>query len=348
MKVVDLKSDTVTRPSLGMRQAIMQAEVGDDVFGEDPTVNRLQEMTADLFGKEAALFVPSGTMANQIAIKAHTRPVDEVICHSDAHCFNYEGGGAGFLSGVQLHPLPGPGGLITAEQITHAIRPFDHHYPQTSLVCLENTHNRAGGSLFPMEEMERIYALCQEHHLAVHLDGARIMNAHIASGVPLKDYGRCVDSISICLSKGLGAPVGSLVVGSEEFIDRAHRYRKVFGGGMRQVGILAAAGIYALENNVQRLEDDHRRAQRLANALNDLEPFSVDMEMTQTNIVIANVKKPLDALQVAEQLKNENILAIPFSQTRIRFVTHLDIDDRDVDDAIDVLNRLYQNLNKQP
>ncbi len=345
MNGVDFKSDTVTRPSPGMRQAIMQAEVGDDVFGEDPTVNRLQEMTAELFGKEAALFVPSGTMANQIAIKAHTRPGDEVICHSDAHCLHYEGGGAAFLSGVQLHPVPGPAGLITAEQVQHAIRPFDHHYPQTSLVCLENTHNRAGGALFPVEEMERIYTLCQEHHLAVHLDGARIMNAHIASGVPLKEYGRCVDSIAICLSKGLGAPVGSLVVGSAEFIDRAHRYRKVFGGGMRQVGILAAAGIYALENNVQRLEDDHRRAQRLANALNDLEPFHVDMDITQTNIVIASVNEPLDAVQVTEQLKDKNVFAIPFSKTRIRFVTHLDVDDRHVDYAIDVLNGLYQNQN---
>jgi threonine aldolase len=346
MKILDFKSDTVTRPGPGMRQAIMQADVGDDVFDEDPTVNRLQEMTAELFGKEAALFVPSGTMGNQIAIKAHTKPGDEVICHIDAHCFNYEGGGGALLSGVQMHPLPGPAGLFTAEQVASAIRPFDHHYPRTSLVCLENTHNRAGGSLFPVEEMERIYELCQEHHLAVHLDGARIMNAHIASGVSLKEYGRCVDSVSICLSKGLGAPVGSLVVGSTEFIDRAHRYRKVFGGGMRQAGILAAAGIYAFENNVERLEDDHRRAKRLATALNALDPFYVDMEITQTNIVIAEVNKPLDAVQVTEQLKKKNILAIPFSKSRVRFVTHLDLDDQDVDSAIDVLNQLYHDQNR--
>ncbi len=342
-KLIDLRSDTVTKPTAAMREVMANAEVGDDVFGEDPSVNALQKKVAQLLGMEAALFVPSGTMGNQLAIKCHTQPGDEVICEQDCHSFNYEGGGPAFLSGVQMRPLPGVRGVITAEQIEAAIRPADHHFPRTQLVVLENTHNRAGGAIFPLEEIRKIRALTLKHQIKLHLDGARLWNAHIATGIPLHEYGRHFDSISVCLSKGLGAPVGSVLAGSAEFIDRAHRYRKIWGGGMRQAGILAAAGLYAIENHLQRLKDDHARAQRLAKSLSQYPWVKVDLQAIQTNIVIADVQEMgLKAPDVVVLLKQKGLLCIAFSPTKMRMVTHLDIDDNDIDRAEQMIHCILQ------
>lgn len=335
MRVVDLRSDTLTKPSPGMRKAMAEAEVGDDVFGEDPTVNLLQQRVAELLGKEAGLFVASGTMGNQIAINCHTRPGDEVICESNCHTFNYECGGAAFLAGVQLHPILGDYGVITADQIQNAIRPSDHHFAQTRLIVLENTHNRAGGAIFPLEEIQKISEVVKEHNLKMHLDGARLWNASVASGISLREYAQYFDSVSVCFSKGLGAPVGSVLVGSDEFINQAHRYRKIYGGGMRQVGILAAAGLYALDHNINRLAEDHRHARRIGEILQEFESVKVNLKAMQTNIIIADLS---DAIEVAKNLSDRGVLAIPFLKTRIRFVTHLDVNDDDIEYAVAVIN----------
>ncbi len=330
-KCVDLRSDTVTKPTKAMRQAMAEASVGDDVFGEDPTVNELQNRVAEMCGKEAALFVPSGTMGNQVALKTHTQPGDEIICEYGAHIFNYEGGAPGLISGAQLYPVPGNRGVITAEQIERVIRKPNAHFPNTRVIEIENTHNRAGGAIFPLEEIKKIVNVAQEHNLKMHLDGARLWNAHVATGVAFSDYCTGFDSVSLCFSKGLGAPVGSIVVGSHSFIQRAHRFRKIFGGGMRQVGILAAAALYALDHHIDRLREDHQRAALLARCLVEC-GAEVDMEATQTNIVIADFKGlNLSAPQVAKEFEKQGLLCIAFSDTRIRFVTHLDITDDDID-----------------
>ncbi|MBN1543679.1 low-specificity L-threonine aldolase [candidate division KSB1 bacterium] len=343
MDWIDLRSDTVTLPTAEMRKAIFTAEVGDDVFGEDPTINALQDTVARMFGMERALFVPSGTMGNQLAIKSHTDPGDEVICEQDSHCFNYEGGGPALLSGVQMRPLPGRCGAITVEQIKSSLRPTDAHFPRSRLIVLENTHNRAGGAVFPVEEMERIAVFARDRKLAVHLDGARLFNAHIASGVPLARYGACVDSLSICLSKGLGAPVGSVLVGSAAFIERAHRFRKIWGGGMRQSGILAAAGLYALSNHVERLQEDHRRARSLAQAFAAVKGVSVDLESTQTNIVLVDFSASRwSGAAATEQLKQDGILAIAFSPTRVRLVTHLNLTEENITRTLEVIRWRFQ------
>ncbi|HNT65969.1 MAG TPA: low-specificity L-threonine aldolase [bacterium] len=343
MQWVDLRSDTVTQPTAAMREAIFTAKVGDDVYGEDPTVNALQQTVADLFGKEMALFVPSGTMSNQIAIKSHTEPGDEVICEQDCHCFNYEGGGPALLSGVQMRPLPGRRGMIAVEQIENALRMPNDHFPHSRLITLENTHNRAGGTIFPIDEMELIALFARQHKLAVHLDGARIFNAHISSGVPLRRYGDCVDSISICLSKGLGAPVGSVLVGSSQFIQRAHRFRKIFGGGMRQAGILAAAGLYALQNHVERLREDHQRARLLAETFAAVEGAAVDLESVQTNIVIVDFSAGRwTAPQAVTILQEEGVLASAFSTTRLRLVTHLNLTDLQIDKTVETIKRRFK------
>ncbi len=335
MECVDLRSDTVTKPTPQMREAMARAEVGDDVFGEDPTVNRLQEEVAALLGKEAALFVPSGTMSNQIAIKCHTQPGDEVLLEKDSHSFHYEGGGPGMLSGVQLHPLPGVRGVISGAQVAAAVRPSDHHYPRTRLVCIENTHNRAGGTIFPLEAMHEIRQVADRFGLRMHLDGARLWNASAATGISEREYAAPFDSVSVCLSKGLGAPVGSLLVGSREFIEHAHRYRKIFGGGMRQVGILAAAGLYAVRHHRERLVEDHRRARRLAEALSELPGLSVDLESVQTNMVFVDVGQTgKEAAQVVAALRTQGVLCLALGQTVIRLVTHLDVDDTGVERAI--------------
>lgn len=334
-KWIDLRSDTVTRPTPAMRKAMSEAEVGDDVFGEDPTVNALQERVAKMLGKEAALFVPSGTMANQLAIKSHTQPGDEVIIETTSHPYNFEGGGGAVLSGVQFHCLRGVRGILDASQVEEAIRPDDHHFPVTRLICLENTHNRGGGAIYPIDKMAEIYRLAKSKDLLVHLDGARLWNASVATGVTLHEYGQWADSVSVCLSKGLGAPIGSLVAGSRIFIDRVHRFRKMFGGGMRQVGIIAAAGLYALEHHIERLKEDHQNARRLAVGLKELKGVSLDPKHVETNIVIFDVTEVgKTGLQIAEAMKQYEVLIHAFGKTQIRLVTHLDITKEDIEVAL--------------
>lgn len=342
MRTVDLRSDTLTQPTDEMRRVIAGAEVGDDVFGEDPTINTLQDRVAKMLGKEAGLFVPSGTMGNQIAINVHTQPGDEVICEINSHIFNYEGGAPALLSGVQLHPLQGEAGHFTVEQVKAALRPPDHHFPHTRLVVVENTHNRAGGAIFPLEHIKSISTFAWENGLKMHCDGARLWNAHVATGIALAEYGSYFDTISLCLSKGLGAPVGSVLVGSAEDMDRAHRYRKLYGGGMRQAGILAAAGLYALEHNLRRLELDHERAKKLAECLSTFAGVSVDLDATQTNIVIAQFDPEYYTAESANvALQEMGIKAIPFAHDKIRFVTHLNLGDADIEWTIEAFHRIF-------
>lgn len=332
---IDLRSDTVTRPTPAMRKAMVEAEVGDDVFGEDPTVNCLQERVAQILGKEASLFVPSGTMANQLAIKSHTQPGDEVIIETTSHPYNFEGGGGAALSGIQFHCLKGIRGILDASQILEAIRPEDHHFPVTRLICLENTHNRGGGAIYPIEKMREIYQVAKLKGLFVHLDGARLWNASVATGISPQEYSQWADSVSVCLSKGLGAPIGSLVAGSKSFIDRVHRFRKMFGGGMRQVGIIAAAGLYALDHHLERLKQDHQNAKRLAVGLKEIKGVSLDPKHVETNIVIFDVVETgKTAQQIAEAMKHHNVLIHAFGKTQIRLVTHLDVTEEDVETAL--------------
>jgi threonine aldolase len=344
MNMVDLRSDTLTQPSAEMREAICNTQVGDDVFGEDPTINRLQEMMADISGKEAALYVASGTMGNQICIKAHTQPGNEIIVERHSHLFNYECGSPALLSHVQVLPIEGLRGSISVEQIKEVIRPENVHHPQTTLICIENTHNRSGGSIFPYHEIEKISSFSKENQIKVHLDGARLWNASVATGIPIKTYCDLVDSISLCFSKGLGAPVGSIIVGSQEFIEQARYYRKAFGGGMRQAGILAAAAIYAINNNIERLEEDHRRARVLADFITTLPGVEIDKESLQTNIVIFNVKNSgLSGQQVVDHLHKKGIKMLTFAGTKMRAVTHMQISDQDIQSAISALNAVLNS-----
>jgi threonine aldolase len=341
MKIIDLRSDTVTKPSKEMREFMMTAEVGDDVYGEDPTVNKLQEKVAELLGKEAALYVPSGTMGNQLCIKAHTQPWDELICDKDAHIYNYESGSIAGLSHVQVIPLYGKNGVFTAEQVEEAIRPDAYYLPKTRLVCVENTHNRGGGSIFSIEEIKKIKKVVDRYNLKFHLDGARLWNASIATGISLKEYAQYFDSVSVCLSKGLGAPVGSVIAGSKEFIKIAHRYRKAWGGGMRQAGILAAAGLYAIEHNFQRLADDHRRAKHFAQEISKISRIKIDLETVQTNIILFEVDG-LTAAEVCQIVKDQSktgksLLLSVGKKYLVRAVTHLDVNDDDVEEAIKIL-----------
>lgn len=334
---IDLRSDTVTRPTPGMLEAMYKAPVGDDVFGEDPSVNRLEAMAAELLGMEAALFCPSGTMSNQIAIKAHTQPGDEVICDKTAHVYQYEGGGIAFNSGAQVKLLDGSRGRITAEQVATAINPDDVHKARTSLVCIENTSNRGGGSCYRLEDIQRIREVCDRHGLQLHLDGARLFNALVAIGEKARDYGSVFHSISVCLNKGLGCPAGSLLAGTKTFIQRARRIRKVFGGGMRQAGYLAACGIYALENHIDRLATDHAHAQQIAAALQQ-QPFTASILPVETNIVIIEIKPPYQPAQIVEKLKSHEIHCIAISPTQIRMVLHLDITPEMVRKVLEVVN----------
>jgi threonine aldolase len=337
---IDLRSDTVTKPTPAMRKAMAEAEVGDDVFGEDPTVNVLQVKVANLLGKEAALFVPSGTMANQLSIKSHTQPGDEVIIETSSHPYNFEGGAGAALSGVQFQCLKGGRGILDVAQIEEAIRPEDHHFAVTRLVCLENTHNRGGGSIYPLEKMAEIYRLAKSKGLLVHLDGARLWNASVATGIKPHEYAQWADSVSVCLSKGLGAPIGSLIAGSQLFIDRVHRFRKMFGGGMRQVGIIAAAGIYALDHHLERLKEDHQNAKRLAVGLKEFKGVSVDPKHVETNIVIFDVMDTgMTGAQVAEPMRREGVLIHAFGKTQIRLVTHLDVSSEDIERTLKVFEK---------
>jgi threonine aldolase len=326
-----------------MREVIAAAEVGDDVFGDDPTVIKLQETVAGLLGKEAALYVPSGTMANQVSIKAHTQPGDEVIADVNAHIFNYESGAPAFLSGVTLHLLRGDHGIISAEQVEAAIRPGDHHFAPTRLVAVENTHNRAGGIVFPVEEMKRIRDVVSRNGLKIHLDGARLWNASAATGLDLRAWADLADSVSVCLSKGMGCPVGSLIAGSGEFIDRCHRFRKVFGGGMRQVGILAAAGLYAIENNRERLAEDHRNARILAENLAGLPGVILDLDWVQTNIIILELDEdaPFDGPGLMNALKEAAIWTTAGGPSKVRLVTHLGISREDIEEACARIRRVW-------
>ncbi|MGQ9857714.1 MAG: low-specificity L-threonine aldolase [Thermodesulfobacteriota bacterium] len=340
--IVDLRSDTVTKPSPGMRKAMAEAEVGDDVFEEDPTVNLLQEKVAALLGKEAALFVPSGTMANQISIRTHTFPGDEVIIEADSHPVLSEVAAAAALSGVQFRTLHGQRGVIKAHQVAEAVRLPDIHRPVSRLICLENTHNFAGGTIYPLDEILKIREVADGHGMAMHLDGARLLNACVATGIPPQQYARAFDSVSLCLSKGLGAPVGSVIAGSGDFIRRARKNRKMFGGGMRQAGILAAAGLYALENNVDRLAEDHANAKILAEALAELPGIRLDPREVDTNIVIMDISASgMDPFQAQARLKETGVLVLPFGRGRMRAVTHLDVDRKAIQRAIEGFRKVF-------
>lgn len=317
-----------------MLQAMLTAKVGDDVFGEDPSINELEKMLADLFGMDSGLFCPSGTMTNQIAIKCHTQPGDEVICDENAHVYQYEGGGIAFNSGASVKLLYGDRGRMNAGQVKVAINADDNHKAHTSLVCIENTSNRGGGSCYDFNEIKKIRQVCDENGLALHLDGARLWNAMVAKNETPKQYGETFDSISICLSKGLGCPAGSVLLGKKEFIKKARRIRKVFGGGMRQGGFLAAAGIYALKNNIERLKQDHDHAKRIGNAVAG-NSMTKSVFPVETNIIIFDTVTP--AAAIVEKLKNKNILCYATAPDRIRFVVHLDITEEMVDKTIEVI-----------
>ena len=321
-----------------------EAEVGDDVFGEDPTVNRLQEVVADVLGKEAALFVPSGTMGNQLGLKVHTQPGDEVIVERTCHIFNYESGAPGLLSGVQLHVLEGQRGILHPEHVHRAVRPGYYWEARSRLLCLENTLNKAGGIIYPLDTVQALAEAARTHDLRLHLDGARLWNATAATGIPEHEYAAPFDTVNVCLSKGLGAPVGSLIAGSRVLIDQAHRYRKLFGGGMRQAGILAAAGLYALEHNRPHLAGDHENARRLAEGIAELPAFSVDLSTVETNIVMFAVVDG-EAAPVLDALRTEGIAMVPFGPATIRATTHLGVSATDIDRTLRVMHRLYGTVN---
>ena len=328
MKTIDLRSDTVTRPTAAMRAAMAAAEVGDDVYGEDPTVNRLQAVAAERVGMAAAIFVPSGTMANQAAIRALTRHGDVVVASAGCHLLRYESGGAAAVSGVQILAL-GSAGVFTADDVVAALPPRDHHYAPVTAVAVENTHNGAGGRVWPFEQLRAVVAVARERELRLHLDGARLWNAVVASGIEARRWTEGFDSVSFCLSKGLGAPVGSLVCGAAEVIERVHRVRKMLGGGMRQAGVLAAAGLHALEHHVERLADDHRHARRLADGLRQL-GLSVAAE-PETNIVLFSSE---DSFRLAAALHGRQVLINPVDRRMLRAVTHLDVTAEDIEDAL--------------
>ncbi|CAM4343084.1 low specificity L-threonine aldolase [Zobellia roscoffensis] len=322
---INLISDTVTKPTPAMLDAMMSAQVGDDVFKADPTVNALEEKVAKMFGKEAALFFPSGTMANQTGIKLHTQPGDQLICDKYAHVYNYEGGGVSFNSGVSCKLIDGDRGMMTATQVEEAINPPDfYHSPLTSLVCVENTTNKGGGACWDMEELKQIKAVCEKHNLAYHLDGARLWNAMVAKQENPLIYGKLFDTISVCLSKGLGGPVGSVLVGSEEMIHKALRIRKIFGGGMRQAGFLAAAGIYALDHHIERLAVDHQKAREIGEVLQSL-TYIRNVECIETNIIIFEIdERVMSGAIFVEKLKEKDVHIIGMGQGKLRIVTHLD------------------------
>lgn len=329
----------MTKPSPAMREAMFEAEVGDDVFGEDPTVNRLQERVAELLGKEAALFVPSGTMGNQLALKTLTEPGDEVILERQCHIFNYESGAAGLLSGLQLNVVDGEAGILSPERVEASVRPGNYWEPRSRLLCLENTVNKAGGVVYPLEEQNAVVEVARENGLLLHLDGARLWNASMATGIPEHDYAAPFDTVSVCLSKGLGAPVGSVLAGSKERIERAHRFRKLFGGGMRQVGLLAAACLYALDHHREALALDHKNARRLADGLSQIPRFSV-REPVDTNIVMFDVEDG-PAQPILDALDEEGVQMVPFGPSTIRATTHRDVSLEDIETTLDVLHARF-------
>lgn len=328
--MIDLRSDTVTKPTPKMREAIAQAEVGDDVYSEDTTVNKLEERSASIFGMEKALFVPSGTMGNQIALNVHTQPSDEVILEADSHIFNYELATMASFSGVMPRPISTPGGVLPVATVKAAIRPPTYYLSRTGLICLENTHNRKAGAVYPIEELQSAVKLAHSQGIPVHLDGARIFNASVASKIPVKQYVQNLDSVMFCLSKGLGCPVGSMLVGSQDFIVKARKVRKRLGGGMRQAGILAAAGLYALHSHIDRLEEDHQNARLLVQELENLD--SIEFEPVETNIIIFSLKD-ISGEEFTSKMKDRGVLAHHIGPKRIRLVTHLDVSREDVMEA---------------
>jgi threonine aldolase len=338
-RIVEFRSDTFTLPTAEMRAVMASAPLGDDVFGEDPSINALQDFVADSFGMQAALFCPSGTMTNQIAINVHTRPGDEVICEAGSHVYFYEGGGIAKNSGAQVKLIHGNRGKLVASQLLDVINPDDVHRPRTRLVSLENTTNRGGGACYSLSELDEIRAFCHQQGLGFHLDGARLMNAVVATGTVASDYGKRFDSISLCLSKGLGAPVGSVLMGSKEFIKEAKRVRKVMGGGMRQAGMLAATGLYAYQNHVERLAEDHEHAKQLESVLLGLSDIDTVLPV-ETNIVIATLKPTSSAAQFTEKLKTLGIRISAISANQVRFVTHLNVTAEDMNYVINALRSL--------
>ena len=342
--IIDLRSDTVTAPTPQMRQAMAHADVGDDVFGDDPTVNRLQERVAQVMGKEAAIFVPSGSMANQTSIRAQTQPGDEIIVHPESHIYHYEGGAPAGLSGCSLRFVPGTHGRFNAQGVRDAIRSTDSHFPQTALIVIANTHNRGGGTIWPIEDIAAIRAVADEHGLNMHLDGARLMNACVATGHAPCDYAKYFDTVSTCFSKGLGAPVGSAVAANAETIRRVHRFRKMFGGGMRQAGIIAAGALYALEHHIDRLAEDHANAKRLAVGVDPLQGLKVDMEAVQTNIVYFDVDGAMGTAEsVCDRVREQGVWVLPVAPQRIRAVTHLCVSTDQIDRAIAVFGEVLSS-----
>lgn len=331
---MDFRSDTVTRPTEDMRRAMVEAPVGDDVFGEDPTVNRLKEFVARLLGKEAAIYAPSGTMTNQIGVFVGTGRGEEVLLHEDSHIFNYEAGAPALLSGVQIRPLSGRNGTIELDALRKAVRPENVHFARPSLLCLENTHNVAGGKIYPLDDFAEAAGAAREMGLKIHLDGARLFNAQAATAIPASEWCKHADTVSVCSSKGLGAPVGSLLAGDEETIWEARRVRKAFGGGMRQAGVIAAAALYAFEHNVERLVEDHARARTLASGLGNA---GYTVEPPETNIVLVRVEEPARLL---EALAREGVLATPSGHGAVRLCTHLGITDEDVEAAVEAAARV--------
>jgi len=328
-----------------MRRAMAEADVGDDVFGEDPMVNRLQERIAEILGKEAALFVPSGTMSNVLAVRTLCQPGDELICELNSHIYNYEQSGYAQLCGVAARPVEGARGILRLELLTGLIRPSNAHQPRTRLLCLENTHNRGGGSIQPLDELRRICHWARENHLALHLDGARLFNAVVATGIAAHRWAEPFDTVNICFSKGLGAPVGSAIVASRELIAAAHRHRKVLGGGMRQAGILAAAALYALEHHVDRLGEDHENARRLAEGIASIPKLRLDPEIVETNMVFFQVDPAWgSADQFCQALKQHGVLMMATARQRIRAVTHLDVGPRDVDRALSAMQGVIRTM----
>ncbi len=347
--LLDFRSDTVTRPTPQMRAALADAVVGDDVFGEDPTANRLQARVAEVLGKEAAVYVPSGTMSNLIGVRLHCRPGDELICEAGCHIFNYEQAGYAQLSGVAVRPVQGEYGVLRLEQLEDLIRPDDAHYVRTRLVSLENTHNRGGGRIQPYQTVEAICGWAHGAGLRTHLDGARLFNAVVATGIEAADWARHFDTVSVCFSKGLGAPVGSALAGPRDLIAEAFRHRKVLGGGMRQAGVLAAAALYALENHVDRLADDHANAKRLAEGVRGIDGLDLDPDRVDTNMIFFRVDPARGtAREFAEALHKHGLLMLATAPTKIRAVTHLDVNAEDVDRAIAILKEVARKQVPSP
>lgn len=341
MNMIDFRSDTVTKPTEEMREAMFNAEVGDDVYGEDPTVNRLERLAAKILGKEDALFVTSGTQGNQVAILTHCRPGDEVILEAESHIFLYEAGAASALAGVQTRPIRGTKGAMDPSDVKKAIRGEDIHYPYSGLICLENTHNKAGGKVIPIETMKAIYEIAKEKDIPVHLDGARLFNAAVAASVPVTEFTQYVDTVQVCLSKGLSAPVGSILAGSKSFIKEARKWRKRLGGGLRQAGVLAAPGIIALEKMVDRLAEDHANARQLAEGLSTIPGLQVDVNGVETNIILCNIQETgLSNEEFLARLKEAGILAVPFDEGIIRFVTHREVTSDMVEMALQRIRQL--------